>query len=44
MKKRGKLRVFGHPVHPVITHFPMALLPVSLFGDLIGVWTDASFW
>jgi uncharacterized membrane protein len=44
MKKRGKLRFFGHPVHPVITHFPMALLPVSLFGDLIGVWTDASFW
>lgn len=44
MKQRGRLRFFGHPVHPVVTHFPMALLPVSLLGDLLGVWTDASFW
>src|SRR3954453_12129129 len=44
MKQRGKLRLFGHPVHPVVTHFPMALLPVSLVGDLLGVWTSSSFW
>jgi len=44
MKQRGKFRLFGHPVHPVITHFPMALLPVSLLGDLIGFLTKASFW
>jgi uncharacterized membrane protein len=44
MKQRGKLRFFGHPVHPVLTHFPMALLPVSLLGDLLGVWTADSFW
>jgi len=44
MKQRGKLRLFGHPVHPVVTHFPMALLPVSLLGDLLGVFTKASFW
>ena len=44
MKKRGRLRFLGHPVHPVVTHFPMALLPVSLLGDLLGVWTDAPFW
>jgi uncharacterized membrane protein len=44
MKQRRKLRFFGHPVHPVVTHFPMALLPVSFLGDLIGIWTDASFW
>jgi len=44
MKQRRKLRVFGHPLHPVVTHFPMALLPVSFLGDLLGVWTDASFW
>lgn len=44
MKQRGKLRFFGHPVHPVVTHFPMALLPVSFLGDLLGVWTGASFW
>jgi uncharacterized membrane protein len=44
MKQRGKLRFFGHPVHPVVTHFPMALLPMSLLGDLLGVWTDASSW
>ncbi|MFD2445479.1 DUF2231 domain-containing protein [Bacillus sp. CGMCC 1.16607] len=44
MKQRSKLRFFGHPVHPVITHFPMALLPVSFLGDLLGVWKDTSFW
>jgi uncharacterized membrane protein len=44
MKQRGRLRIFGHPVHPVVTHFPMALLPVSLLGDLLGVWTEVSFW
>lgn len=44
MKQRRKLRLFGHPVHPVVTHFPMALLPVSFLGDLLGVWTGASFW
>lgn len=44
MKQRGKLRFFGHPVHPIVTHFPMALLPVSLLGDLLGVLTGASFW
>jgi uncharacterized membrane protein len=44
MKQRSRLRLFGHPVHPVATHFPMALLPVSLLGDLLGIWTDASFW
>ncbi|MDR4949764.1 DUF2231 domain-containing protein [Neobacillus cucumis] len=44
MKQRGKFRLFGHPVHPVITHFPMALLPVSLLGDLLRVWIEASFW
>ncbi|MEH7083845.1 DUF2231 domain-containing protein [Neobacillus drentensis] len=44
MKQRRGLRLFGHPVHPVVTHFPMALLPVSFLGDLLGVWTDASFW
>src|SRR3954464_13277879 len=44
MKQRSRLRLFGHPVHPVATHFPMALLPVSLLGDLLGVWTDAPFW
>ena len=44
MKQRGKLRFFGHPVHPVVTHFPMALLPVSFLGDLLGIWTDISFW
>jgi uncharacterized membrane protein len=44
MKQRGKLRIFGHPVHPMATHFPMGLLPVSLIGDLLGVWTEGSFW
>jgi uncharacterized membrane protein len=44
MKQRGKLRFFGHPVHPIVTHFPMALLPVSLLSDLLGLGTGASSW
>lgn len=44
------LRVFGHPVHPALTDFPLALLSISLFGDILGLvqgdpfWWRASFW
>lgn len=30
------LRFAGHPVHPMLVHFPMALCPVSVLWDLIG--------
>jgi uncharacterized membrane protein len=31
-------RLFGHPVHPILTDFPIALWSTSLLGDLMGVW------
>ena len=31
-------RMFGHPVHPVLTDFPIALWSASLLADLVGVW------
>jgi uncharacterized membrane protein len=45
-----KLRLFGHPVHSMLVHFPMALLGTSLFWDLIALltknpdWWVISFW
>ena len=31
-------RLFGHPVHPMLTDFPIALWSTSLLGDVVGVW------
>jgi uncharacterized membrane protein len=31
-------RLFGHPVHPMLTDFPIALWSTSLLGDILGVW------
>lgn len=31
-------RVLGHPVHPILTDFPIALWSISLLGDVVGVW------
>ena len=30
--------LFGHPVHPTLTDFPIALWSTSLLGDLMGFW------
>ncbi|MDQ3820851.1 MAG: DUF2231 domain-containing protein [Acidobacteriota bacterium] len=44
------LRVFGHPLHAVLSDFPLALLGTSLLWDLVGifrgeaVWWAISFW
>src|SRR5690554_6557730 len=32
-----RLRLFGHPLHPALVHFPMALLGTSLLFDLGGI-------
>lgn len=32
-----KGRLFGHPVHPMLVHFPSALFPVSFVFDLWGI-------
>ena len=47
---RNGLRVFGHPLHAMLSAFPIALLGTSLFWDLLGifrheaVWWAISFW
>lgn len=30
--------MLGHPVHPILTDFPIALWSTSLLGDLMGLW------
>lgn len=41
--KRG-LRVLGHPVHAVLSDFPIALMGTSLLWDSIGIWRGESVW
>jgi len=33
-----------HPLHPIFTHFPMALLIISSLWDLLGFWRGDPFW
>lgn len=37
-------KLFGHPLHCQVVHFPLALLSVVLPCDLIGIWRQAPFW
>ena len=43
-------RLLGHPVHPILTDFPIALWSTSLLGDLMGIWRghavyrECAFW
>lgn len=42
--RRG-LRLFGHPVHAMLVHFPLALLGTSLLWDAIALLSgDDTFW
>ena len=50
-KGRGRgLRLLGHPVHPMLTAFPIGLWATSLLWDLLGiglanaVWWAIGFW
>ena len=38
------LRVFGHPLHAVLSDFPLALLGTSLLWDAVGVWRGGPVW
>ena len=38
------LRVAGHPVHPLLVHFPAALWPTSLLWDILSYWPGGSVW
>ncbi|HWV37293.1 MAG TPA: DUF2231 domain-containing protein [Vulgatibacter sp.] len=44
------MQLFGHPLHPAVVHFPIALLGTSLAFDLAGIvrgeelWWTIAFW
>jgi uncharacterized membrane protein len=38
------LRVFGHPLHAVLSDFPVALLGTSLLWDCVGLWRGEALW
>lgn len=48
--RRQGLRLFGHPVHPMLTAFPIGLWATSLLWDLLGIalanatWWAVGFW
>lgn len=43
MSSRG-LRIFGHPLHAILSDFPLALLGTSLLWDVIGLWRGEAVW
>lgn len=44
------LRLFGHPVHSMLVHLPMGLLPAAVLADIVAIggggdlWWQLSFW
>ena len=37
-------RIAGHPVHPALVHFPVALWSVTWVWDALGAYTGAAVW
>lgn len=37
-----KGRLFGHPIHSILIHFPSALFPMSLVFDISGLWFQSA--
>ena len=46
----SKVKVMGHPIHPILIPFPLGLLSTSVVFDIVylltgdGKWTEISFW
>jgi uncharacterized membrane protein len=40
----SKVKVAGHPVHPMLIVFPLGLLATAVVFDVIGMITDATHW
>lgn len=38
------MRLDGLPAHPLVVHFPIALLSTSLLWDALGLWTGIPTW
>ncbi|MFC3609646.1 DUF2231 domain-containing protein [Stutzerimonas tarimensis] len=40
----SKAAIKGHPLHPMLIHFPVAALVAVVFTDLAYLWTVDEFW
>src|ERR1041384_8597810 len=46
----SKVKLFGHPVHPMLIVFPLGLLAMAIVFDMIhlatanGYWSEISYW
>lgn len=40
----GGLRVFGHPIHPMVAGFPVAFWVGASLWDLVALWDPGPFW
>lgn len=38
------MQIWGIPMHPMLVHFPVALLSTSVLWDGVGVWTGTPMW
>lgn len=43
-KNKSESKLLSHPMHPIFTHFPMALWTISLLWDLLGFMRGDSLW
>lgn len=41
---QGKATIMGHPIHPMVTPFPIAFFSGALICDIISHWGDPIFW
>ncbi len=41
---QAKARLFGHPIHQMLIVFPLGLLGMSLFFDILHLATDGEHW
>lgn len=37
-------RIAGHPLHPALVHFPIALWSATWAWDMLGAWTGSAAW
>src|ERR1043165_2855568 len=40
----SKVKLFGHPIHPILIVFPLGLLATSLIFDIINLLTGNGYW
>lgn len=38
------MQMWGIPMHPMLVHFPVALLSTSVLWDGVGLWTGTPMW